>query len=179
MRNPWWQRLQDGFFNPSLMKKVKSEVPKTLLSFFTFFFKWCVLKYYQPNLWPVFGRLVDQAQGWILIYFFQFFQNFSKFQTCGIHFYQFNNNQSTSSLNLKFLLNWAHLFSSLLDSVIHSRLKCLGGVPVLWSKWPLASSLLQVIKTCRQACPPGYLCIFHKDESLKVWWVTIQNWQSY
>ena len=29
--------------------------------------------------------------------------------------------------------------------------------PVLWSKWPLASSLLHAIKTCRQACPPGYL----------------------
>ena len=43
---------------------------------------------------------------------------------------------------------------------IHSRLKCLGGVPVLWSKWPLASSLLQAIKTCRQACPPGYLLHF-------------------
>ena len=35
-----------------------------------------------------------------------------------------------------------------------------GGVPVLWSKWPLASSLLQAIKTCRQACPPGYLMHF-------------------
>ena len=44
--------------------------------------------------------------------------------------------------------------------VIHSRLKCLGGVPVLWSKWPLASSLQQAIKTCRQACPPGYLMHF-------------------
>ena len=43
---------------------------------------------------------------------------------------------------------------------IHSRLKCLGGVPVLWSKCPLASSLLQAIKTCRQACPPGYLMHF-------------------
>ena len=32
--------------------------------------------------------------------------------------------------------------------------------PVLWSKWPLASSLLQAIKTCRQACPPGYLMHF-------------------
>ena len=32
--------------------------------------------------------------------------------------------------------------------LVHSRLKCLGGVPVLWSKWPLASSLLQAIKTC-------------------------------
>ena len=28
---------------------------------------------------------------------------------------------------------------------------------VLWSKWPLASSLLQAIKTCRQACSTGYL----------------------
>ena len=35
-----------------------------------------------------------------------------------------------------------------------------GGVPVLWSKWPLASILLQAIKTCRQACPPGYLMHF-------------------
>ena len=43
---------------------------------------------------------------------------------------------------------------------VHSRLICLGGVPVLWSKWPLASSLLQAIKTCRQACPPGYLMHF-------------------
>ena len=51
--------------------------------------------------------------------------------------------------------------------------------PALWSKWPLASSLLQAIKTCRQACPPGYLMHFYKDESLKVWWITIQNWQSY
>ena len=33
-------------------------------------------------------------------------------------------------------------------------------LPVLWSKWPLASSLLQAIKTCRQACPPGYLMHF-------------------
>ena len=32
--------------------------------------------------------------------------------------------------------------------------------PVLWSKWALASSLLQAIKTCRQACPPGYLMHF-------------------
>ena len=32
--------------------------------------------------------------------------------------------------------------------------------PVLWSKWPLASSLLRAIKTCRQACPPGYLMHF-------------------
>ena len=32
--------------------------------------------------------------------------------------------------------------------------------PVLWSKWPLASILLQAIKTCRQACPPGYLMHF-------------------
>ena len=32
--------------------------------------------------------------------------------------------------------------------------------PVLWSKWPLASSLLQAIKTCRQACPPSYLMHF-------------------
>ena len=32
--------------------------------------------------------------------------------------------------------------------------------PVLWSKWPLASSLLQAIKTCRQACPAGYLMHF-------------------
>ena len=32
--------------------------------------------------------------------------------------------------------------------------------PVLWSKWPLASSLLHTIKTCRQACPPGYLMHF-------------------
>ena len=32
--------------------------------------------------------------------------------------------------------------------------------PVLWSKWPLASSLLQAIKTCPQACPPGYLMHF-------------------
>ena len=32
--------------------------------------------------------------------------------------------------------------------------------PVLWSKWPLASSLIQAIKTCRQACPPGYLMHF-------------------
>ena len=44
--------------------------------------------------------------------------------------------------------------------LLHSRLKCLGGVPVLWSKWPLASSLLHAIKTCRQACPPGYLMHF-------------------
>ena len=43
---------------------------------------------------------------------------------------------------------------------IHSRLICLGGVPVLWSKWPLTSSLLQAIKTCCQACPPGYLMHF-------------------
>ena len=43
---------------------------------------------------------------------------------------------------------------------IHSQMKCLGGVPVLWSKWPLASSLLQAIKTCHQACPPGYLMYF-------------------
>ena len=35
-----------------------------------------------------------------------------------------------------------------------------GGVPVLWSKWPLASSLLQAIKTCPQACPPSYLLHF-------------------
>ena len=35
-----------------------------------------------------------------------------------------------------------------------------GGVPVLWRKWPLASSLLQAIKTCRQACPPNYLLHF-------------------
>ena len=26
---------------------------------------------------------------------------------------------------------------------------------------------------------PIIYCIFHKDESLKVWWITIQNWQSY
>ena len=32
--------------------------------------------------------------------------------------------------------------------------------PVLWSKWPLASSLLQAIKTCGQACAPGYLMHF-------------------
>ena len=32
--------------------------------------------------------------------------------------------------------------------------------PVLWRKWPLASSLLQAIKTCRQACPPGYVLHF-------------------
>ena len=32
--------------------------------------------------------------------------------------------------------------------------------PVLWSKWPLASSLLHAIKTCCQACPPGYLMHF-------------------
>ena len=32
--------------------------------------------------------------------------------------------------------------------------------PVLWSKWLLASSLLQAIKTCRLACPPGYLLHF-------------------
>ena len=32
--------------------------------------------------------------------------------------------------------------------------------PVLWNKWTLASSLLQAIKTCRQACPPGYLLHF-------------------
>ena len=32
--------------------------------------------------------------------------------------------------------------------------------PVLWSKWPLASSLLQAIKICRQACPSGYLMHF-------------------
>ena len=51
--------------------------------------------------------------------------------------------------------------------------------PVLWSKWPLASSLLQAIKTCHQACLPGYLMHSNKDESLKVWWITIQNWQSY
>ena len=44
--------------------------------------------------------------------------------------------------------------------ILHSRLKCLGGVPVLWSKWRLASSLLQAIKTCHQACPPGYLMHF-------------------
>ena len=56
--------------------------------------------------------------------------------------------------------------------------------PVLWSKWPLASSLLQAIKTCRQACPPGYLMHFSKGwireslvnnnskltKLLKVWW---------
>ena len=30
--------------------------------------------------------------------------------------------------------------------LLHSRLICLGGVPVLWSKWPLASSLLQGVK---------------------------------
>ena len=30
---------------------------------------------------------------------------------CGIHSYEFNNIQSTSSPNLKFLLYWAHLFS--------------------------------------------------------------------
>ena len=35
-----------------------------------------------------------------------------------------------------------------------------GGVPVLWSKSSLASSLLQAIKTCHQACPPGYLLHF-------------------
>ena len=34
--------------------------------------------------------------------------------------------------------------------------------PVLWSKWPLASSLLQAIKTCRQACQPSYLMHFSK-----------------
>ena len=32
--------------------------------------------------------------------------------------------------------------------------------PVLLSKWPLASSLLQAIKTCRQACSPGYVMRF-------------------
>ena len=32
--------------------------------------------------------------------------------------------------------------------------------PVLWSKWPLASSLLQAIKICRQACPPSILMRF-------------------
>ena len=62
---------------------------------------------------------------------------------------------------------------------LHSRLKCLGGVPVLWSKWPLASSLLQAIKNVTKHAHLVIQCIFYKDESLKVWWVTIQNWQSY
>ena len=48
----------------------------------------------------------------------------------------------------------------ILSDYLLSRLKCLGGVPVLWSKWLLASSLLQAIKTCHQACPPGYLMHF-------------------
>ena len=52
------------------------------------------------------------------------------------------------------------LMKGIFSSLVHSRLKCLGGVPVLWSKWPLASSLLRAIKTCRQACPPGYLMHF-------------------
>ena len=45
-------------------------------------------------------------------------------------------------------------FSSTLMQFYDSR------PPVLWSKWPLASSLLQAIKTCRQACPPSYLLHF-------------------
>ena len=76
------------------------------------------------------------------------------------------------------------LLHALTVVLVHSRLICLGGVPVLWSKWPLASSLLQAIKTCRQACPPGYLMHFSwgwipeslvnnnakLTKLLKVWW---------
>ena len=43
----------------------------------------------------------------------------------------------------------------------------------------IASNLLQAKKTCPQACNLGSQCVFHKDQSLKVWQKTIQNWQRY
>ena len=69
-------------------------------------------------------------------------------------------NSNKLDLVLTFSVKTKSTYFSICFVLVHSRLKCLGVVPVLWSKWPLASSLLQATKTCHQACPPGYLMHF-------------------
>ena len=43
---------------------------------------------------------------------------------------------------------------------VHSRLKCLGGVPVLWSKWPLASSFATSHKNMSPSMPTSLFNVF-------------------
>ena len=98
-------------------------------------------------------RFIDRFRNWLSDPITDFF--FTSFTTLRLHC-------SGSCGTAFFLMLFTGHFCKMVyvKKFVHSRLKYLGGVPVLWCKWPLASSLLQAIKTCRQACPPGYLMHF-------------------
>ena len=51
--------------------------------------------------------------------------------------------------------------------------------PILQSKWPLLQVCYKPKKHVPKHANLGSQCVFHKDQSLKDWQKTIQNWQSY